>query len=288
MNAMILPLDGPLDAQHYGGKAARLSICLRAGLPVPPGIALHPDLVARLAHGHQTAGERTRLAQHLARFGTAALAVRSSSVGEDGTTASFAGQHETRLNVRGLEAVCAALAAVWASGQTESARRYRTRMGITGETQVAVLIQELVPAEVAGVLFTCDPLSGVHDRWMVEASWGLGEAVVEGLVTPDHYIIAPTGELLGCQLGDKERMIALDEQGGTHEMLVTDAGRVQQACLDGEALSRLVALGAACERLFGPGQDIEWAWCGGKLFLLQCRPVTRGGNTRWTCLNLGA
>jgi pyruvate,water dikinase len=278
MNAMILPLDEPLAAQHSGGKAARLSTCLRAGLPVPAGIALHPDLVARLAQGHLPSGERTRLAQHLARFGTVALAVRSSAVGEDGADASFAGQHETRLNVRGLEGVLSAIIAVWASGQAESARRYRARMGITGEPRVAVIVQELIPAEVAGVLFTVDPMSGSRERWIIEASWGLGEAVVGGLVTPDHYTIAPTGKLLGCQLSNKERMIALDEQGGTHEMVVADAGRVQHACLDEEALSRLVALGAACERLFGPGQDIEWAWCGGKLFLLQCRPVTRGGN----------
>jgi len=276
---MIIPLDEALDTQHYGGKAARLSTCLRAGLPVPAGIALHPDLVARLAQGHLTSGERTLLEQHLARFGTAALAVRSSAIGEDGADASFAGQHETRLNVRGLDGVLSAISAVWASGQTESARRYRARMGIRGEPCVAVIVQDFIPAEVAGVLFTVDPMSGSRERWIIEASWGLGEAVVNGLVTPDHYTIAPTGELLGRQLGDKERMIALDEQGGTHEMVVADAGRVQQACLDEEALSRLVALGAACEQLFGPGQDIEWAWFGGRLFLLQCRPVTRGGKT---------
>jgi pyruvate,water dikinase len=125
---MILPLDGPLDAPRYGGKAARLSTCLRAGLPVPAGIALHPDLVARLAQSHPASGERTRLAQHLARFGTAALAVRSSASGEDGADASYAGQLITRLNVRGLEGVRSAISAVWASGQAESARRYRARL----------------------------------------------------------------------------------------------------------------------------------------------------------------
>src|SRR5215470_7140471 len=107
--------------------------------------------------------------------------------------------------------------AAWRGTLAESARRSRARLGITSETQVAVLIQELVPAEVAGVLFTGDPLSGGRDRWLVEASWGLGEAVVEGLVTPDRYTVAPTGELLGRQLGDKERMIVQDEDGRTHE-----------------------------------------------------------------------
>jgi len=275
---MIILLDEPLDTQHYGGKADRLSTCLRARLPVPAGIVLHSDLVARLAQGHLASGERTLLGQHLVRFGTAALAVRSSAIGEDGTDASFAGQHETRLNVRGLDGVLSAISAVWASGQTESARRYRARMGIRGEPCVAVIVQDFIPAEVAGVLFTVDPISGSRERWIIEASWGPGEAVVNGLVTPDHYTIAPTSELLGRQLGNKERMIALDEHGGTHEMAVADAERVQQACLDEEVLARLAALGAACEDLFGPAQDIEWALVGTRLFLLQCRPVTSGGH----------
>jgi pyruvate,water dikinase len=276
---MIIPLSELTAAPLYGDKAARLSICLRTGLPVPAGITLHPDLVAGIAQGKLAADEQAMLERHLARLCAPALAVRSSAIGEDGTRASFAGQLISLLNVRGLDGVLSAITAVWASGQTESTRRYRARMGITGEPRVAVMVQELIPAEVAGVLFTVDPMGGSRERWIIEASWGLGEAVVGGLVTPDYYTMAPTGKLLGRQLGNKERMIALDEQGGTHEMMVTDAGRVQQACLDEEALSQLVALGAACERLFGPGQDIEWAWCGGKLFLLQCRPVTRGGIT---------
>ncbi len=276
---MIIPLSELTPARLYGDKAARLSVCVRAGLPVPAGISLHPDLVAGIAQGTLAAGEQAMLERHLARLCTPGLAVRSSAIGEDGTTASFAGQLISLLNVRGLDGVLSAITAVWASGQTESARRYRARMGIMGEPRVAVIVQELIPAEVAGVLFTVEPMSGSRERWIIEASWGLGEAVVGGLVTPDHYTIAPTGELLGRQLGNKERMIALDEQGGTHEMVVADAGRMQDACLDEEALSRLVALGAACEQLFGPGQDIEWAWCDGKLFLLQCRPVTRGGKT---------
>lgn len=274
---MILPLDEPLEAQHYGGKAARLSTCLRAGLPVPAGIVLHPDLVARLAQGHPASGEQTRLAQHLARFGTAALAVRSSAIGEDGADASFAGQLITRLNVRGLEGVLSAITAVWASGQAESARRYRARLGITGQTRMAVLIQELVPAEVAGVLFTVDPMSSSRERWIVEASWGLGEAVVAGLVTPDHYTLTPGGALLVRQLGSKEMAILPDAQGGTRQHPVSDPARGQQACLDEEALARLAALGAACEDLFGPAQDIEWALVGTRLLLLQCRPVTSGG-----------
>jgi pyruvate,water dikinase len=275
---VILPLDEALGAQRYGGEAARLSTCLRDGLPVPPVIVLHPDLVARLAQGHLPTGERSRLAQHLARFGTTALAVRTSATGEDGADASFAGQHETRLNVFGLETVVAAIVAVWASGQAESARRYRALLVIIGETQVVILIQELVPAEVAGMLFMCKPLIGLRDHWIVEASWGLGEAVEEGLVTPDHYMITPGDAQLESQIGLKETMIIPDTHGGTSQHQVGDPTRVWQARLDEETLARLAALGAACEDLFGPARDIGWALVVTRLFLLQCRPVTNGGN----------
>jgi pyruvate,water dikinase len=217
------------------------------------------------------------LEHSLTPFKDGAVAVRSSAIGEDGASASFAGQHASFLNVRGLDEVLSAIASVWASGQTESARRYRARMSIAGEPRVAVIVQALVPAEMAGVLFTIDPVSGSGERWFVEASWGLGEAVVGGLVTPDRYVIARTGELLERQLGRKDVAMVADENGGTTEVAINDPAQVQGACLDEQALVRLAELGAACERLFGAGQDIEWAEARGKLSLLQCRPVTSGG-----------
>ena len=112
---------------------------------------------------------------------------------------------------------------------------------------------------------------------MVEASWGLGEAVVGGLVTPDRYVIARTGELLERQLGHKDVAMVADDHGGTTELALNDLARVQEACLDEKALVRLAELGAACERLFGAGQDIEWALSSSTLYLLQCRHVTTGG-----------
>ena len=274
---MLVPLSSHIDAQVYGGKAARLSETLCAGLRVPAGFALHPDGVARAAQGQLLPNERAALEHALAQFKDGAVAVRSSAIGEDGASASFAGQHASFLNVRGLDGVLSAIASVWASGQTEAARRYRARMSIAGEPRVAVIVQALVPAEVAGVLFTIDPVSGSGERWMVEASWGLGEAVVGGLVTPDRYVIARTGELLECQLGRKDVAIVADENGGIRESAIDDPARIQEACLDKEALVRLAELGAACEGLFGAHQDIEWALSSGTLYLLQCRPVTSGG-----------
>jgi pyruvate, water dikinase len=274
---VLIPLGSRIDAQVYGGKAARLSEALCAGFPVPPGFALHPDCVTRTAQNNLLPSERAALEHSLAQFKDGAVAVRSSAIGEDGASASFAGQHASFLNVRGLDEVLSAIASVWASGQTESARRYRARMSIAGEPRVAVIVQALVPAEVAGVLFTIDPVSGSGERWFVEASWGLGEAVVGGLVTPDRYVIARTGELLERQLGRKDVAMVANEHGGTTELALYDPARVQEACLGEQALVRLAELGAACERLFGAGQDIEWAFSSGTLYLLQCRPVTSGG-----------
>ena len=141
----------------------------------------------------------------------------------------------------------------------------------------SLVMQALVPAEVAGVLFTIDPVSGSGERWIVEASWGLGEAVVGGLITPDRYVIARTGELLERQLGHKDIAIVADEHGGTTELAINNPARVQEACLGEKALVRLAELGAACEGLLGANQDIEWALSSGTLYLLQCRPVTSGG-----------
>ena len=167
---MLTDLGSNIDAQVYGGKASRLSESLCAGLPVPPGFAIHPDGVARIAQSNLLPNERAALEHSLAQLKDGAVAVRSSAIGEDGASASFAGQHATFLNVRGLDEVLLAIARVWASGQTEAARRYRARMSIAGEPRVAVIVQALVPAEIAGVLFTVDPISGSGERWFVEAS----------------------------------------------------------------------------------------------------------------------
>jgi pyruvate,water dikinase len=275
----LLSLNERIDAQVYGGKAARLSESLRAGLPVPPGCVWHPDFVTRVAQGDLASQERALWESALAPFTERAVAVRSSAIGEDGAAASFAGQYTSILNIHGMDDILAAIATVWASGLTAAARQYRARMGIAGIARVAVIIQALVRAEIAGVLFTVDPLSGSCERWIVEASWGLGEAVVSGLVTPDRYIISRTGQLQESHLGYKDVAIVAAEDGGTTVVEIHNPERAQSACLDERTLVHLAELGAACERLFGPAQDIEWALSDGGLSLLQCRPVTSGGRT---------
>jgi pyruvate, water dikinase len=258
------------DASRFGGKAAALARAVQAGLPVPAGFALDCRDLERLDAAADD--DRAELAGRFAELGGPA-AVRSSALDEDSAGASFAGQHATFLNVAGTDGLLDALRDVWRSAATSAALAYRRHLGISTPPRMAAVVQRLVPADVAGVLFTCDPVTGASDRWTVEASWGLGEAVVAGMVTPDHWRITPDGCPLEARPGHKPTAVLPTAHGGTVRAPITD-DRVTRPCLDAMALARVAHLGAACEELFGPGQDVEFAFAAGALYLLQSRPVT--------------
>ncbi|MFY0527550.1 PEP/pyruvate-binding domain-containing protein [Archangium gephyra] len=268
----LVPLKEALSEEEFGGKAVHLGAALRAGLPVPPGFALPVALVDRIAAGEP--GAVAWLGGLLEQVGPC-VAVRSSAVGEDSDNASFAGQHLTVLGVRTQEGLLEAVKQVWASGRAEAALAYRRKLGKEGTPRVAVVVQHLVASECAGVLFTCDPLTGADER-VIEASWGLGEAVVAGLVTPDRYRLSREGRILEQAAGEKDLELQPLPGGGTREVPVAPE-RVNTLCLDENRLRELHALATRCERHFGRKQDLEWAFVGPKLFLLQRRAVTRGG-----------
>ena len=265
---MIVPLESCLDESALGGKAVQLGTAIRAGLPVPGGFALAwPDADA------VASGDMAALASALARLGATTVAVRSSAVGEDSRSASFAGVHATRLAVRGLGAIADAVREVVASGSSDSALAYRAASGAREVApRVGVVVQRFLDADVAGVLFTRHPVTGADER-VIEAAWGLGEAVVGGLVTPDHWRIARDGGLVEERLGEKDVAIRVAPEGGTHEVRV-DAARAGSPCLTRDELARVAALAADCERVFGEGLDIEWCLFDGRVHLLQVRPLT--------------
>ena len=176
-------LGDACDEDDLGGKAVQLGAAIRAGVPVPDGMALPAALVAAVAAGDPAAVAELSVVRD---FLPGPLAVRSSCVGEDSAAASFAGQHLTQLNVRSLDQLVVAVAAVWRSGCSESVLAYRRKLGIEGDPTMGVVVQRLVDPEVSGVLFTRHPVTGADER-VIEASWGLGEAVVQGLVPPDRY-----------------------------------------------------------------------------------------------------
>jgi pyruvate,water dikinase len=255
---------------HFGGKAASLARSLRAGLPVPPGFALSTSHVEAMFDGEADVVKNLR-AEFTALAGP--CAVRSSAIGEDSEAASFAGQHVTILNVRHEDHVADAVLKVRDSAYTESARAYRRTLGMDEAPRVGVVVQRMVEPDCAGVMFTKNPLNASDER-VIEASWGLGEAVVAGLVVPDNYALDEQGRVLRSVAGDKDIALRAAPEGGMVEEAVADH-LVAAFCLDGEMLASLHDLALRCESFFGKGLDIEWAFAGGTLYLLQCRAMTR-------------
>jgi pyruvate, water dikinase len=210
------------------------------------------------------------------------VAVRSSALGEDSEEATFAGQQETFLWVRGVDGVCEAVRDCWISLYGPTAISYRARLGAGGlEAAMGVTVQAMVDAEVSGVMFTCNPVSGDPSMVAVNASWGLGLAVVGGEVTPDDYLVSKvTREVVRAQVHDKHLEYVPDPEGGGGAVCVdVPDDRRGVRCLGDDALAALVDVAKRVERHFGSRQDIEWAIARGGsppdgLFMLQSRPVT--------------
>lgn len=272
MDDRVVPLAAAVDEAAFGGKAVSLGAAIRAGLPVPPGAAVGTAMVNRVAEGDDAAIRAVLTSPHIP---DARLAVRSSAVGEDSADASFAGQHATKLNVR-KAAVHEAVEVVWASGRTESALAYRVRRGLPVHPKIAAVVQMLVEPVAAGVLFTRNPITGANEL-LVEASWGLGESVVNGIVVPDRARLSPAGSVLEFVVGDKDVKVWYGEGDGTSEVPVEPSLR-RAACISDAHLAALYDLAERCARVWGSGLDIEWALGGDDtIYLLQCRPITTLG-----------
>jgi hypothetical protein len=267
----VVPFAKARETSLYGSKAVGLGDAARHGIAVPPGVALSGDLVEAVASRDEKAIDK--LAKAIATL-PPPFAVRSSAVDEDGAAASFAGQHLTVLNVHSAADVPDAVRDVWWSANSDSAITYRQKIGLFTRPSVGVVVQTLLDPSVAGVMFTEHPISGADER-LVEASWGLGEAVVAGLVVPDHFRLARSGQVLERKAGRKRIAIRSLPNGGTFEEPVPPA-QVNQLCLDDAQLARLSELALQCEQVYGPRRDIEWAFQEGRLHLLQCRAVTTG------------
>ncbi len=271
MRQQVVAFAKARDTALFGSKAVGLGEAVRHGLAVPPGVALSGDLVEAIAGSDDAAMHK--LATALAEL-RPPFAVRSSAVDEDGAAASFAGQHLTVLNVHSAADVPAAVREVWWSANSDSAITYRQKVGLFTRPSVGVVVQTLLNPAVAGVMFTEHPVTGADER-LIEASWGLGEAVVAGLVVPDHFRLDRAGQVLERKPGRKRIAVRSLPNGGTFEEPVASA-QVAQLCLDDAQLAALAGLALQCEQAYGPRRDIEWALQDGTLYLLQCRAVTTG------------
>ena len=201
------------------------------------------------------------------------MAVRSSAVDEDGQLASFAGQHQTLLNVAGLDAIAQAIVDCWASVGSAQALAYRNHRGLAPDSQMAVLVQQLVPADVAAVIFTANAVTGSRDEIVINANWGLGESIVSGAVTPDTFVVRKR------DLAVTERRIASKEQMTVLAPIGVRTIRVpwlmrREPCLTEAQVFHMAHLGLALEGRVGRPVDVECAQHDGKLYLLQCRVVT--------------
>jgi pyruvate,water dikinase len=282
-----------------GGKGANLGELVRAGFPVPPGFVVttaayaamleDTGLGATLAGLLETGAEGSRIREAFAatpmpeslrdaitaayrQSGGGPVAVRSSATAEDLPGAAFAGQQDTFLNIVGEDALLRSVKDCWASLWTDRAISYRTRRGIPPEdVAIAVVIQKMVDADVAGVMFSADPVTGRRDCIVVDASPGLGETVVSGLVTPEHYVLSPRGRLKEWTPGGHEALIRSAPGGGTTET----RGEPQSGpSLTKRQLAALAGISRRAVAHFGVPQDMEWAVNGGSVHLLQARPMT--------------
>ena len=299
-----------MDVIRVGGKGANLGALQQAGFSVPSGFVLLTsayqqfvqenglqETIEQLAtsvtlddvHSLQNASfsiralfETGQMSDAImsavkvayAHLGDSPVAVRSSATAEDLPEASFAGQQETYLNVQSEEDVLTAIRQCWSSLWTTRALAYRLRRGIGSHTvRLAIVVQQMVHADSAGVLFTINPITGHADEMVINATWGLGEALVEGHVTPDMVIVdRATGAVKKLEVGRKEVTIAAAERG--IKEYVTDAVQRQKTVLTNKQITDLTQLGDQIETLFGTPQDIEWAIADEHIFILQARPIT--------------
>src|SRR5215211_1385648 len=291
---------GARDLDRGGGKAANLGELVRAGFPVPPGFVITTaayDLVVRtnnLQHDIDTALQfgtaqvragfeqatippdvEQAIGEAYRRIGEGPVAVRSSATAEDLPEAAFAGQQETFLEVSGERLLLDAVRRCWTSLWSDRAVSYREQRGLSrAPVKLAVIVQRMVAADVAGVMFTANPVTGARDETIVEASAGLGEALVGGLVTPDHVVLRNTRhrwKIVQRQQGRREVEVRPRAGGGVEQVA---GGTASRPSLPDAVLLQLARMGASIARLFGRPQDIEWAWADRTLNVLQSRPIT--------------
>ncbi|QDE93288.1 pyruvate, water dikinase [Myxococcus xanthus] len=302
------------DVALAGGKGANLGEMTRAGLPVPPGFVItaaafqeamapvrsrlsrlwaqvDPDDPSSLTQVTQQLRERVRSAPVPERLRAAileayqqlgadrAVAVRSSATSEDSVATSFAGMHESFTHVIGEDALMDALRACWASAYGERVVAYRKAEGLTEEPAIAVVVQAMVDAARAGVMFTADPSSGDTGRIVIEAAWGLGEVVVGGQVEPDTYSVSKKEPCVReVRVGDKSVRLVRDAEGHTQRETLSPE-QAHERVLSDVAVLELARLGLRVEQHYGAPQDIEWAEERGRLFLVQTRPITTLGKS---------
>jgi pyruvate,water dikinase len=271
------------DVSMVGGKVASLSR-LAAAYRVPPGFCLTTAVLDQWPDGAAPETPRHHVQEAVAsayqglgeRCGARdpRVAVRSSAVDEDGRSASFAGQYETFLNVCGIDAVIDAVGRCRSSLRSPRVVEYRRKVGLPADNvRLAVLVQQLVPSDVSAVMFTANPVSGNRDEIVINASWGLGESIVGGTVTPDTFVVRKNDLAIVSRHVAEKRRMTVSIPGGTDEVEVPKFLRTQPV-LDDAQIGEMALLGISLEARHQWPVDVECAYHARSLYLLQCRPIT--------------
>lgn len=247
----LISLEDAVDALEFGGKAAQLNLAIKHKLPIPKGFVISHSLLEQVIQGEISL--TTELSLVLKELGP--IAVRSSAIGEDSQSKSYAGQYVSLLNVDSVPAIEQAIIAVQQSVNAKRVQLYNERFGIAGTPKMAVLLQQMVPAKTSGILFTQDPVAKTNEI-IIEANWGLGEQIASGQIIPDFFRLSREGEIVEKKAGNYTDLYAND------------------LCLNEVELRQLLQLAKNCEAVFGKNLDIEWAFDQQMLYLLQCRPIT--------------
>lgn len=260
-----------------GPKMGRLGELIRHGIDVPPGFVVTPSAYEaspdRIAE--PLAAEIAAAYKRLCGGADKPVVVRSSAVDEDGTAASFAGVYDSFLGVRGADQVVAAVEGCWSGLHSERAVAYRERLGgANPNPSMAVGVMLMVPARCSGVAFTVDPVTGRDDRLVIEGSWGFGEPVVQGVVTPDRIEVADDGRVLRYETGDKKiALVYSEDRRMQHVEVPTD--RARTAALTTEEAVVLAERVRAVADLAGQPVDCEWVLDeSGRVWIVQWRSVT--------------
>jgi pyruvate,water dikinase len=273
------------DLQQVGGKVAHLSR-LASRYPVPPGFCLTTEAFQRWTHNAPSLGLEIPPDLHTlllvaysalakrTQTDTPRIAVRSSAVDEDGAGASFAGQYETFLNIAGVEAAAQAVMRCWQTARSERIAAYRRQHGLPANgIGMAVLLQQMVTADVAAFVFSANPITHDRDQLVINATWGLGASIADGTVTPDTYVVSKEDfAIASFQVADKQLMTIMGPDG-TREVPVPRFLRARPALSDAQ-IQKVCQLALALEAEMGWPVDVECAWSREQLYLLQCRPVT--------------
>lgn len=261
------------DVLNVGGKGASLGEMIHAGIPVPSGFVVTTDAYKTFYNKEFSLEIREDIFRAFDNLGSQRVAVRSSAIAEDSENASWAGQLETYLNVD-RENLVRKIRECWSSIKSERALQYASQQNLSGEQFVAVAVQAMIDSEASGVIFTVNPITNDRNEIMIEAGFGLGEMIVQGLITPNNFILDKnTLEIKSRDVQTQDTKLAF-RNGKNVEIAVPKNIKSKQVVSD-KLIKKLGKTAIEIESHFGVPQDIEWAIdSAGKIWVLQSRPIT--------------